>query len=274
MTVNLDKSETELEWKGPGVANLHARFDYLNPDVKSVQKSITPSIYKVGKEVQMSHNGTDKFAPIASAHGKLTSSCSTATHSEGGIYISSQDKTLVAEGVCSKMFFIKELSHTINLHPSFFGPRTEGYLKEKLNRDVEGTCTGRFGYIIAVLTTLTVSAGTIQPGTGMAEFVIKYSAIVLKPFKGEVVDGIVGQVNKMGFFVEVGPLQAFVSSHLIPSDLKFDPNANPPCFSSDEDQATIEKGTRIRLKIVGTRVDATEIFAIGTIKEDYLGPID
>jgi hypothetical protein len=36
----------------------------------------------------------------------------------------------------------KELSHTINLHPSFFGPRTEGYLKEKLNRDVEGTCTG------------------------------------------------------------------------------------------------------------------------------------
>ncbi|KNZ59626.1 DNA-directed RNA polymerase II subunit rpb7 [Puccinia sorghi] len=115
------------------------------------------------------------------------------------------------------------------------------------------------GYIIAVLRILNVSAGTIQPGTEMAEFMIKYSAIVLKPFKGEVVDGIVGQVNKMGFFVEVGPLQAFVSSHLIPSDLKFDPNANPPCFSSDEDQATIEKGTRIRLKIVGTRVDATEI---------------
>ncbi|MBW0567051.1 hypothetical protein O181_106766 [Austropuccinia psidii MF-1] len=172
------------------------------------------------------------------------------------------------------MFFIKELSHTINLHPSFFGPRTQSFLQDKLNRDVEGTCSGRFGYIIAVLTIRSISAGTIQPGTGMAEFVIKYSAIVLKPFKGEVVDGIVGQVNKMGFFVEVGPLQAFVSSHLIPSDLKFDPNANPPCFSSDEDQATIEKGTRIRLKIVGTRVDATEIFAIGTIKEDYLGPID
>ncbi|KNE94349.1 hypothetical protein PSTG_12251 [Puccinia striiformis f. sp. tritici PST-78] len=167
---------------------------------------------------------------------------------------------------CTNGQLPKELSHTINLHPSFFGPRTAKFLDEKLSRDVEGTCTGRFGYIIAVLSTLDVSAGTIQPGTGMAEFVIKYSAIVLKPFKGEVVDGIVGQVNKMGFFVEVGPLQAFVSSHLIPSDLKFDPNANPPCFSSDEDQATIEKGTRIRLKIVGTRVDATEIFAIGTIK--------
>ena len=53
----------------------------------------------------------------------------------------------------------------------------------------------------------------------------------------------------------------------------------------------IEKNTKVRLKIVGTRVDATEIvsnpataspggtdkaiqFAIGTIKEDHLGVIE
>jgi DNA-directed RNA polymerase II subunit RPB7 len=35
----------------------------------------------------------------------------------------------------------------------------------------------------------------------------------------------------------------------------------------------IQKDVRVRLKLVGTRVDATEIFAIGTIKEDYLGVI-
>jgi hypothetical protein len=32
---------------------------------------------------------------------------------------------------------------------------------------------------------------------GMAEFVTKYTAIVFKPFKGEVVDGIVGDVTKV-----------------------------------------------------------------------------
>ena len=55
----------------------------------------------------------------------------------------------------------------------------------------------------------------------------------------------------------------------------------------------IEKNTKVRLKIVGTRVDATEIvrprtfspvvvvftlsrlqFALGTIKEDHLGVIE
>ena len=51
---------------------------------------------------------------------------------------------------------------------------------------------------------------------------------------------------------------------LIPNDLKFDTSANPPRFASaGEDENVVEKGTKVRLKIVGTRVDATEIFAIG-----------
>lgn len=48
----------------------------------------------------------------------------------------------------------------------------------------------------------------------------------------------------------------------------FNSSANPPCFAprnadEDEDENQIQKGTKVRLKIVGTRVDATEIFAIG-----------
>lgn len=48
-------------------------------------------------------------------------------------------------------------------------------------------------------------------------------------------------------------------------------------------QQNLVKGRRVRVRIVGTRVDANEIvraghsptqFAIGTMKEDYLGPFD
>jgi len=170
------------------------------------------------------------------------------------------------------MFFIKELTHTILLHPSYFGPRMAIFLEEKLYSDVEGTCSGQFGYIIAVVSTLDTGKGIVLSGSGQAEFIVRYRAIVFKPFKGEVVDGVVQNVNKMGFFAEVGPLNVFVSHQLIHPDMRFDPNSNPPSFASDE--SVIEKGTRVRLKIVGTRVDATEIFAIGTIKEDHLGVID
>ncbi|TFY56302.1 hypothetical protein EVG20_g8979 [Dentipellis fragilis] len=129
------------------------------------------------------------------------------------------------------------------------------FLESKLYSDVEGTCSGQFGYIIAVVSILDIGKGMVLSGSGQAEFITRYRAIVFKPFKGEVVDGVVNNVNK-----------------LIHPDMKFDPNSNPPSFASDEQ--IIEKNTKVRLKIVGTRVDATEIFAIGTIKEDHLGVIE
>lgn len=57
---------------------------------------------------------------------------------------------------------------------------------------------------------------------------------------------------------------------LIPQDTKWDPNATPPQFTNNED-TTIEVGTHVRVKILGTRAEVGELWAIGSIKEDYLG---
>lgn len=78
--------------------------------------------------------------------------------------------------------------------------------------------------------------------------------------------------------------------------MQFCPNGNPPCYKSKEEEVVIAPEDKIRLKIVGTRVDATGIvsfilllnkpttlrftyeqnycylqFAIGTLMDDYLG---
>lgn len=45
----------------------------------------------------------------------------------------------------------------------------------------------------------------------------------------------------------------------------------PPCYKSKDEDIVIHADDEIRLKIVGTRVDATGIFAIGTLMDDYLG---
>ncbi|KAI8811195.1 RNA polymerase Rpb7 [Cladochytrium replicatum] len=177
------------------------------------------------------------------------------------------------------MFFLKVLTHTIQLHPQYFNREFEGNLRKRLYDEVEGTCSGRYGYVIAVVDILDIGRGVLQSTSGLAEFTIEYKAVVFKPFKNQVVDGVVTTVNKMGFFVEVGPLQVFVANLSVPPYLKFDPNANPPAFvseltdSADTAAQRIEKGTHVRLRIIGTRVDQSEIFAIGSIKEDYLGPV-
>lgn len=89
------------------------------------------------------------------------------------------------------------MSHTIQLYPTTFGPRVTDLLKTRLRMEIEGSCTGRYGYVVAVLEILDATQGTIIPGAGLAEFDVKYKAVVCKPLKGEVVEGVVGTVNKV-----------------------------------------------------------------------------
>ncbi|RXG73223.1 DNA-directed RNA polymerase II subunit RPB7 [Armadillidium vulgare] len=120
-------------------------------------------------------------------------------------------------------------------------------VKQMLFAEVEGTCTGKYGFVIAVTTIDHIGAGLIQPGRGFVLYPIKYKAIVFRPFKGEVLDAVVTQVNKIGLFCEIGPMQCFISKHSIPPDLEFDPNSNPICYKSRDE------------------------FSIGTLMDDYLG---
>lgn len=55
----------------------------------------------------------------------------------------------------------------------------------------------RYGFVVAVTTIDSIGAGIIQPGQGFVIYPVKYKAIVFRPFKGEVLDAIVTQVNKV-----------------------------------------------------------------------------
>ncbi|KAM5247256.1 DNA-directed RNA polymerase II subunit RPB7 [Ctenodactylus gundi] len=169
------------------------------------------------------------------------------------------------------MFYHISLEHEILLHPRYFGPNLLNTVKQKLFTEVEGTCTGKYGFVIAVTTIDNIGAGVIQPGRGFVLYPVKYKAIVFRPFKGEVVDAVVTQVNKVGLFTEIGPMSCFISRHSIPSEMEFDPNSNPPCYKTVDEDIVIQQEDEIRLKIVGTRVDKNDIFAIGSLMDDYLG---
>jgi DNA-directed RNA polymerase II subunit RPB7 len=171
------------------------------------------------------------------------------------------------------MFYHIALEQEIQLHPRYFGPALLDTVKQMLYTSVEGTCTGKHGFVIAVTTIDNIGAGLIQSGSGFVTYPIKYKAIVFRPFKGEVLDAVVTQVNKVGIFTEIGPLSCFISRHSIPADMKFDPNGNPACYKTESEDMVIQVEDAIRLKIVGTRVDATDIFAIGTLMDDFLGSI-
>ncbi|USP77132.1 hypothetical protein yc1106_04406 [Curvularia clavata] len=167
------------------------------------------------------------------------------------------------------MFFLKELEKTIQLHPSYFGPLIRQHIHRELLQKEEGSSTGKYT-IVCILDSFDISDGKVMPGSGSAEYVVHYKAVVWRPYKGEVMDGIVTSVLRTGFFVDCGSLQAFVGRRqMIPAEIKFDANATPPQWTDDGEQV-IEKGTNIRIKIKGLRSEVDKMYAVGTMKERAL----
>lgn len=141
----------------------------------------------------------------------------------------------------------------------------------KNHLQVEGACNGKYGYVVSVIAVHDVGRGKLRDdGSGLATFRVEYQALTVRPFRGEVVDAVVTSVNKMGFFAEAGPLQLFCSSHLVPEDLEFSA-AGDAAFVSADGATRVEPDSEVRLRIVGVRTDASEIFAIATMKDDFLG---
>lgn len=108
------------------------------------------------------------------------------------------------------MFFLHEMERVIDLHPSYFDKDTHKYITDKLFEDVEGTNTGNY-YIVCVVNIIDISEPRVLPGSSFAQFTVLFTAVVWRPFKGEVCDGTVTSILPNGFFVEVGPLSVFVS---------------------------------------------------------------
>eukprot|EP01012_Entosiphon_sulcatum_P031426 TRINITY_DN3964_c0_g1_i1.p2 TRINITY_DN3964_c0_g1~~TRINITY_DN3964_c0_g1_i1.p2 ORF type:complete len:174 (-),score=48.33 TRINITY_DN3964_c0_g1_i1:18-539(-) len=172
------------------------------------------------------------------------------------------------------MFFHIPMEKSITLEPRCFSRNIKQTLLHKLNQTFEGTCSGQHGFLIAVTAVddREISKGKVHDD-GTCTFTVRFKALVYRPFRGEVVDTLVTQVTKMGFFAEVGPMQIFVSDQSMPADLRFDEHSIPQKFVSEDGAITIKKDDEVRVKLVGLRFTATEIYAIGSIEEDYMGPI-
>ncbi|CAN0910776.1 DNA-directed RNA polymerase II subunit RPB7 [Linum grandiflorum] len=171
------------------------------------------------------------------------------------------------------MFFHIALERNMQLHPCYFGRNLRDNIASKLMKDVEGTCRGKHGFVVAVTGIEEVGKGLIRAGTGLVTFPVKYQCVMFRPVKGEIVEAVVTIVMISGFLAEAGPVQIFVSTKLMPDDMQLQ-NGDNPNYTTSDGSVKIQKDTEVRLKIVGSNVDLAEIFCIGTINDDFLGVID
>lgn len=104
--------------------------------------------------------------------------------------------------------------------------------------------------------------------------------MVYRPLKGEVLDGVVSGVERVGIEVKVGACKAFIPHTKIPSEMNYSDEQS--AFVSREDpNMIIKQGCIIRFKVENVSIKGQEGSSIlvisshqsviGTISEDYLG---
>ncbi|KAI3881880.1 hypothetical protein MKX03_018712, partial [Papaver bracteatum] len=113
----------------------------------------------------------------------------------------------------------------------------------------------------------------------VAKLMKDYQCVVCRLFKEEILEAMVTMVNKVssflikfiilladGVFAEAGHVQIFlyngihyfVCLWLIPDDIKLQ-FRDIPNYTTSDGSVKIQRDSEVRLKIIGTRVDAMEI---------------
>ena len=54
---------------------------------------------------------------------------------------------------------------------------------------------------------------------------------------------------------------------LVHADMRFDPNASPQCYRSNDE--VIQKDTRVRMQIVGCRIESNDIVRLSGFSHAY-----
>jgi DNA-directed RNA polymerase II subunit RPB7 len=174
------------------------------------------------------------------------------------------------------MFFVKKLNRNILLEPAHLGPKMKDFIQAQIIEEVEGKCLGKHGYVLRLLglEDATIHPGLVDNDTGCVNVHVMYQAIMLRPFKNEVLDVVVFNASDdTGFWGRVGPLEVFVHKYEMDEDMKFDHNAGDAWISEDG-SIEIKEGSIVRVRIIGIGVEMGEMKTVGRIKDSYLGQLE
>lgn len=157
------------------------------------------------------------------------------------------------------MFYKHSLIKDLNLLPQNLDNNIKELISTEI-RKIEGTVLGEYGYVVNILEFNQLGDGIVENDSGNVIFKVDYKAITFKPIKGEILKAIPVFINEHGFYCQVGPLQIFVSQHML-DDFQFDPNET--IWVSEYEK--IEINRPINLEILATQINSDKITALGRI---------
>lgn len=129
------------------------------------------------------------------------------------------------------MFFFVMISKHVRVPPEFLGPNMFDYVNQKLN-EMMGSCTVQYGYLLTIYNVEAIENGVVNQ-FGEALFTVRFKALVFRPLKGEVLDGVVEGIERVGIEVGIGGFRVFIPHTKIPERMQY--NSKTERFEGKEE---------------------------------------
>lgn len=170
------------------------------------------------------------------------------------------------------MYAIITLNQNIFIPSKLLNNHLKSTLIAQLITLTEGLPFGNIGSIIMIINIDNKKlAGKILPGFSSVLFKVNFQAVVLKIFKGEIIDAIIKNITSFGIFATAGILNIFISNKFISQDFISQQSQN--LFNFKNTTINIKNNDIIRCKILNLKYNTGSIQAIGCIDEKYLGKL-
>ncbi len=182
--------------------------------------------------------------------------------------------TLLADaGGDYRVFRLVEIEDVVRVPPDKFGEDLKKIAYDYLRNKYVGRVDPAMGLVIAVADVNVNPEGLIIPGDGATYHDTRASLITFYPVTNEVVEGEVIDVKRIGLFVNIGPIDAFIHISQITDDRMVYDDVRP-ALVGEETKLVITKGDVVRGRIVNVAMAAPATIRVGmTLRQPKLGKI-
>ena len=142
----------------------------------------------------------------------------------------------------------------------------------KLLEQVIGNCNLKYGYFIKISNIGDIKNGLIMEGSGDIIFNITYKVVLMRPFKGEICEGIIDKIfEEGGIHVKVGPMVVLIPKDELKTSYILD--KRNLTYNDEKNNIEFKVGSKVRFRYRDIQFDKNEFKPIGSMKEKYFGPI-
>ncbi len=173
------------------------------------------------------------------------------------------------------MFRVYRLRDVVRIDPSKLDREIEEVAFEELRKRYEGLKDRNLGIVLAITNIKVDPIGYIPMGDGAPYHRVEFDVLTYTPIVGEILEGIVETIGRMGITIRIGPIEGFVHiSQISDDEIRYDPVSNTLICKNTK--RVISQGDIVRARITTVSLGPQQrLPRINmTMKQPYLGKLE